>query len=107
MLLKRASRGRDPDPLVRDEDPDPDPSIIKQKFKKTFSPTVFLLLYDFLSLKSYVNVPSKIISKLEKIIIFCCCIESHRRNSRVGLDPLVRGTDPYQNVTDPQHYSKK
>jgi hypothetical protein len=36
----------DPDPLIRGTGPDPDPSIIK-------------LLYDFLSLKNDVNVPSK------------------------------------------------
>jgi hypothetical protein len=40
----------DPDPLVRGTGLDPDPSIIK-------------LLYDFLSLKNDVNVPSKVISK--------------------------------------------
>ncbi len=51
----------DPNPLVRDTDPDS--SIIKQKkVRKTLIPTVLSLLllqYDFLSLKIYVNVPSK------------------------------------------------
>jgi hypothetical protein len=42
----------DPDPY-----PDPAPSIIKQKYlRKTFKPPV---LYDFSSLKNYVNVASK------------------------------------------------
>ncbi len=40
--------------------PDPDPSIIKQnKWEKTLTSTVLWLLYDFLSLKNNVNVPSK------------------------------------------------
>ncbi len=49
----------DPDPLVRGMDlnpaldPDPDPSIIIQKF------LLFFTLFDFLSLKNCVNVPSK------------------------------------------------
>jgi hypothetical protein len=52
----------DPDPLVRGmgPDPDPDPAINKQKIvRKTLIPTVFLLLFDFLSLKNDVNVPLK------------------------------------------------
>ncbi len=48
----------DPDPLVRGTDQDP--SIIKQKVvRNTLIPAVFRLLYDFLSLKHYVNIPSK------------------------------------------------
>ncbi len=51
----------DPDPLVRgiDPDPDPNPSIIMLKERKTLIPTIFLLLFYLLSLKNYVNVPSK------------------------------------------------
>jgi hypothetical protein len=44
----------DPDPLVRGIDPDP--SIIKQKSQEN---PWGLLFCDFLSLKNYVNEPSK------------------------------------------------
>jgi hypothetical protein len=38
---------------------DPDPSIIKRNFKKNLDSYCFWLLYEFLSLKSYLNVASK------------------------------------------------
>jgi len=54
----------DPDPLVRGMDPDPapdsDPSTIMQKY-------YFVTLFDFLFLKTDVNVPSKSI-KQKKIV---------------------------------------
>ncbi len=53
-----------PDPLVRGMDPDPDPSIIMQNSKKNLDSYYFVTLFDFLSLKNDVNVPSK--SKKEK-----------------------------------------
>ncbi len=41
-------------------DPDPDPPIIEAKIvRKTLIPTVLWLLFDFLSLKNDVNIPSK------------------------------------------------
>ncbi len=51
----------DPDPLVRVMDPDPDPSIIKNAtiVRKTLIPTILWTIFDFLSLKNDVNVPSK------------------------------------------------
>ncbi len=56
----------DPDPLVRGMDPDlaldpdPDPSIIMQKYKKNLeSYYFFVTLFDLLSLKNNVNVPTK------------------------------------------------
>jgi hypothetical protein len=55
----------DPDPLVRGMDPDPalnpdpDPSIIMQNNKKNLESYYFVTLFDFLSLKNNVNVPSK------------------------------------------------
>jgi hypothetical protein len=53
----------DPDPLLRgmapDPTPDPDPSIIMQNSKKNLDFYYFVTLFDFLSLKNYVNVPSK------------------------------------------------
>ncbi len=42
------------------QDPDPDPSIIMQKnSKKNLDSLYFVTLFDFLSLKNDVNVPSK------------------------------------------------
>ncbi len=49
----------DPNPVVGDTDSTPDPSIIKQKVRKTLIPSVLWLLYEFLSLKNYVNVAFK------------------------------------------------
>jgi hypothetical protein len=53
----------DPDPLVRGMDPaldpDPDPFIIMKKSKKNLNSYYFATLFDFLSLKIDVNVPSK------------------------------------------------
>ncbi len=48
----------DPDPLVRgmDLDPDSDPSIISKKNLDSF---YFMTLFDFLSLKNDIDVPSK------------------------------------------------
>jgi hypothetical protein len=53
----------DPDQVVRCTDPDPDPSVIRQKLKKTLIPTVFLPLYDFLSLKNDIHKASKSIKQ--------------------------------------------
>ncbi len=47
----------DPDPLVRGMDPDP--SIIMHNSKKNLDSYYFVTLFDFLSLKYDVNVPSK------------------------------------------------
>jgi hypothetical protein len=51
----------DPDPLVRGMDPGGSGSFYHQAniLRKTLIPTVLGLLFDFLSLKNYVNVPSK------------------------------------------------
>ncbi len=55
----------DPDLLVRGMDPVPDPApdpnqdpSTSKIVRKTLIPTVLRLLFDFLSLKNYVNVPS-------------------------------------------------
>jgi hypothetical protein len=47
-------RGMDPDPV-----PDPDPSSSCKNSKKNLDSYNFVTLYDFLSLKNDVNVPSK------------------------------------------------
>jgi hypothetical protein len=53
----------DPDPLVRGMDPDPapdpDPSIIMKSSKKNLDSYYFVTLFDLLSLKNDVNVPSE------------------------------------------------
>ncbi len=57
----------DPDPLVRGMDPDPDPALDPvrillsscKKSKKILDSNYFVTLFDFLSLKNYVNVASK------------------------------------------------
>jgi hypothetical protein len=49
----------DPDPLARGMDPDPDPFISTKKSKKNLNYYYFVTLFDFLSLKNDVNVPSK------------------------------------------------
>jgi hypothetical protein len=42
--------------------PDPDPSIM-QDSKKTLDSYYFVTLFDFLSVKNYVNVAQKVISR--------------------------------------------
>jgi hypothetical protein len=53
----------DPDPLVRGMDPDPaldpDPLSSCKNSKKNLDSFYFVTLFDFLSLKTDVNVPSK------------------------------------------------
>jgi hypothetical protein len=49
----------DPDPLFRGMDPDPDPSTTMQNSKNNLDPYYIVTLFDFLSLKNDVNVPSK------------------------------------------------
>jgi hypothetical protein len=50
----------DLDPLAKGRDPNPAKS---KNSKKKLIPAVLVFLYDFLSSKNYVNVPSKIINK--------------------------------------------
>jgi hypothetical protein len=65
----------DPDPLIRCMDSDPDSSIIVQKSY------YFVTLFDFLSLKNNVSVPSKSNKqkKLCKKLVFCWHLEGQRR----------------------------
>ena len=49
----------DPDPLVRGMDPDPDPCSGSGSFHHHVDSYYFVTLFDFLSLKNDVNVPSK------------------------------------------------
>ncbi len=56
--------------------------------RKTLVPTVLWLLYDFLSLKNDVNVPSK--SNKQKQIICCWRLEEHCRNSTIRIRIRIR-----------------
>ncbi len=49
----------DPDPLVRGMNPDPDPSSSCKNNMKNLESYYFVTIFDFLSLKNNVNVPSK------------------------------------------------
>ncbi len=73
----------DPDPALFCKDPDPDSSINKQNSEKNLV-LFYFLTFDFLSIKTDVNVPSK-------------------SNMQKKPDPYFSGTDPYQNFTNPQH----
>ncbi len=58
MFLGLLDPDPDPDPLGKGIDLDPAPPLSKNS-KKTSIFTVLGLLFDFLSLKNYVKVPSK------------------------------------------------
>jgi hypothetical protein len=85
-----------PDLLVRGTDPapDPDPSIIKQKIVRkildSYCFVTFLWLFT-VSLKSYVNVPSKskkqkkLDKKLIKICIFIAVLKAIDDNGRIWI----------------------
>ncbi len=83
-----------------------------KKVRKTFISTVLRLLYEFLSLKTDVNVPSKSNSSLiSKKRIFCWHHKNHRLKQQdpdPQPDPWYGSADldPYQNVTDPKHWSQ-
>ncbi len=62
--------------------------------RKTLIPTVMRLLYDFLSLKNDVNIPSKSTKQknLEKNYFFVDVLKVTDENMQ-DPDPLVRGMD--------------
>ncbi len=62
----------DPDTLVRGTDPDPDHSTSSKNSKKTFISTVLCLIYDFLSLKNDLIVPSKSNMQTNRKWVFSC-----------------------------------
>ncbi len=76
---------------------------------KTLNPIVLWLLYDFLSLKNDVNVPSK--SNKQKNIFL---LTSWRSLTKIAGSGSASGSisqgygsadpDPYQNFLDPQHW---
>ncbi len=69
----------DPDPLVRGMDRDPDPDLLSscKKNKKNLESYYFTTLFDFLSLKNNVNVPSKSNKQNNcvKKLVFCWHLE--------------------------------
>jgi hypothetical protein len=102
----------DPDPLVV-SGMDPDPSIIllssSKNSKKTLIPTVCEFFWTFLSLKYYVNVPSKS-RKTFFLLIFVLKVNDKRTGSEYksgsGSISQRHGSadpDPHQNFMDPEH----
>ncbi len=102
----------DPDSLFICTDPAlaADPSTKKQKnFCKILISTDLWFLFDCLSLKNDVSVPSR---RNKHKNYFCWRLEDHwRKEQGPEPDPLVNGTDPKihiliqirKNVTDPEH----
>ncbi len=103
----------DPDPLARGTGSFHHQAKI---VRKNFISTLLWLLYDLLSLKNDVNVPSKSNKQKktgEKFFFFFASwrlLTKRAGGSDPNQDPLVRGTDPdldpYQNVTDPEHFCR-
>jgi hypothetical protein len=79
----------DPDPIVRGMEPDPapDPSITCKNSKKNLD-YYFVTLFNFLSLKNEVNVPSKS-NKQKKLkikkLFFCWHLKVSDENSRIRI----------------------
>ncbi len=72
--------------------------------------SLWTALWTFLSLKNDVNVkkyPNRQKKKLDKFIFLVAILKVTDENGRIRIRiRLVRGADPYQNVTDPQHWKK-
>ncbi len=87
-----------------------------KKMKKNLDFYCFeTFFYNFLSLKNELSESSKRNEHKnlrEKKIIFCWHLEGHWRKEQdpdphqlvEGTDPRIRIRDPYQNVTDPEHW---
>ncbi len=77
--------------------------------RNTMIPTVLRLLYDILSLKNNVNVPTKS-NKQENLEKNCVLLVSWRSMEKIAGSGSIShrhgsgDPDPYQNVTDPQHW---
>ncbi len=81
--------------------------------RKTLIPTALWLLFDFLSLKNYVNVPSKRSEQknfFEKLVFLASwrsmtkIAGSGSINQRHGSADPDPDPDPHQNVMDPQDW---
>jgi hypothetical protein len=111
----------DPDPLVQRHGSGSG-SFYHQakKIRKTLIPTVLLILFDFLSLKNYVNVHSKSNKQKKKyfnlFFVGLLKVNDETENRRIWIriqdpDPNSQrhgsaDPDPHQNVMDPQHCHK-
>jgi hypothetical protein len=81
----------DPDPFLGLLDPDPDP--LRKRYgsgsfyhqakivRKTLIPTALQLLFDFLSLKNEVNVPSKTYKQKNFFCLFFCILKVNGENN--------------------------
>ncbi len=77
-----------------------------KKWRKTVISTVLLLLYDFLSFKNDVNVPSKRNKHVGLLVADEKSLIRRRIRIRIRLLKVVYGSEhphPYQNVTDLEH----
>ncbi len=99
--------------ICTDPDPDLDPSInMEKKVRKILISTIFLnFFFDFLSVKTDVNVPSKSIRRknLEKTLFLLPSCQpllkkaGSRESGSVSQCYGYADPDPYQHATDPQH----
>ncbi len=73
--------------------------------KKTFNPSVLWLLYDRLSLKNDVNVPSKSKKQKKNVKIFFLLTSQQVPDPDPNPDSLVRGMDPRIRIRTKNHGS--
>ncbi len=84
--------------------PDPDPFIIKQKSKKNLDFCCFVTSYDFV-FENWCKSTFKKQINLRKKLIFL--LVSFRKEKDPDLEVCGADPDPYQNVTDPQHWYRQ
>jgi hypothetical protein len=89
-----------------DPDSAPDPYIIKQKMARTLIPTAVRLLFDILSLKNEVYVPSK--SNKQNTFIKLAFLALTKIAGSGSICQRHGSADPdpdlHYNVVDPQHW---
>jgi hypothetical protein len=89
----------------------PDPSLLQAKhLRKILIFTILCLLFDFLSLKTDVNVPEKSNKQqknLKKNTFFDLVASDEKSRIRIRIliqKSVYRSPDPYKNVMDPQRW---
>jgi hypothetical protein len=83
----------EPDPLVRGMNPDPDPALDPDRYlsscknnKKNLESYYCVTLFDFLSLRSNVNVPSKTSrNNCVKNLFFAGILKVNDENSKIRI----------------------